>query len=87
MINAHSFTKTVTVIRVGHIYVQFYGDCNTITERSSIVLVMSYSGCYSITGKPCTINVLEVDMDILKSTSEGLSWPAGIPRPEGVMIW
>lgn len=49
--------------------------------------VISYSGSYSITGRPCTLNVLEVDMDVLHSTSEGLSWPATVSRPEGVMIW
>lgn len=49
--------------------------------------VLSYSGSYFITGIPCTIEVLEVDMDLLKSTAEGLTWPTGVPRPEGVMIW
>lgn len=49
--------------------------------------MIAYSGSYSVTGIQCTIQILEVDMDLLKSTSEGLTWPANIPRPEGVIIW
>lgn len=49
--------------------------------------VLSYTGVFSVTGRSCTIEVLEVDMQVLKSSSEGLLWPRNLPKPDGVMIW
>lgn len=49
--------------------------------------VVSYVGQFSVIGRLRTIEILEVDMDILSNSDEGLAWPANLPKLDSALIW
>lgn len=42
---------------------------------------------FSISGARRTIEVLEIDMGLLRYSDEGVVWPDGLPQCEGAMLW
>lgn len=42
---------------------------------------------FTIGGQSRTIEVLEIDMALLKYNAEGVIWPEGLPQCEGAMLW
>lgn len=48
--------------------------------------VVSYIGDFSVLGSTRTIEILEVDTNVLEISKDGLKWPANLPPPDGAML-
>lgn len=48
--------------------------------------MVSYIGDFSVLGTTRTIEILEVDTNVLDITKDGLKWPPNLPSPDGAML-
>lgn len=58
-----------------------------IAEDVSGNRVTASTSLFTIGGQSRSIEVLEIDAGLLQYDSEGIIWPAGVPRCEGAMLW
>jgi hypothetical protein len=50
-------------------------------------IVTSYTAAFSINGSSRVVEVLEVDMQVLRFNDQGLDWPKFLPPLDGAMLW
>lgn len=60
------------------------GEANSPAFLQTVTTCTSH---FTISGQSRTIEVLEIDMALLKYNAEGVIWPEGLPQCEGAMLW
>lgn len=58
-----------------------------ISEDAQGNRVTTSTSHFTIGGQARSIEVLEIDANLLQYDSEGIVWPNGVPRCEGAMLW
>ena len=49
--------------------------------------IISYQGTFPYMGRNWSIEILEVDSDLLSINESGLMWPGMLPRPDAALVW
>lgn len=57
------------------------------TNSALGLVVTTTTTSFTIGGIRRTIEVLEIDMHLLRYNDEGVIWPDGLPQCEGAMLW
>ena len=53
----------------------------------ALYLVSAYESCIVLAGVNRSVEILEVDMAVLRYSPEGLVWPKFLPAVDGAMLW